>query len=150
MDKKACPGWGTSGAVLHIPTGKEPSWHRSGRNDTMPGQRHGLSKQFNSIPTMKTTTIAALIGASLASATFLAAPVILPRTAFAAEQAAPETTLPAAAPAPVNGIGQYKIMSLAPFQNDANTQRMEDALNKLAADGWRVETGVGIALVLSR
>ena len=76
---------------------------------------------------MKSTTIAALFGATLASAAFLAAPAILPSYAGAAD--ADADAIPAAVaetPAtPVNGREHYKIMSLAPFQNDTNTQRME-------------------------
>lgn len=51
---------------------------------------------------------------------------------------------------PVANVEQYKIISLASVQNDRDTQRMEEILNKLAAEGWRVRTGVGAALVLSR
>ena len=97
---------------------------------------------------MKSTIVAALIGAGLASAVFYAAPALTPEQAIAGDTDPP--LIIEEKVATLATTAQYKMLSLAPYQNDGNTQRMEDALNKLAADGWRVQTGVGIALVLSR
>jgi len=91
---------------------------------------------------MKSNIAAALFGALAASAAFLTAPALLPR-----EATAQETAKVIVAP---SGPEEYRFLSLAPFTNDANTQRMEAALNKLAAEGWKVRAGVGVSLVLVR
>ena len=91
---------------------------------------------------MKANTKAALLGALLASTAFVTLPAILPQDARAQDTA---KIVPVAA-----GPEQYKVLSLAPFSNDASTKRMEDTLNALSADGWKVRTGVGVALVLVR
>ncbi|HWB06787.1 MAG TPA: hypothetical protein VG796_27430 [Verrucomicrobiales bacterium] len=91
---------------------------------------------------MKTNIKAALLGAFAASVAFVTVPALLPP-----EAKAQETEKVVVVPA---GPEQYKFISLAPFTNDASTQRMEDLVNKLAADGWKVRTGVGISLVLAK
>ena len=52
-------------------------------------------------------------------------------------------------PAPANSE-QYRIVSMAAVQNERDVQRMEETLNKLALEGWRVRTGVGAAVIMSR
>jgi hypothetical protein len=97
---------------------------------------------------MKTKAQSALFGAALAAALFAAA---FARSDQPDTPAPPVTPPPLAAkPAPPGTTEQYKIMSLAPFQNDSDVRRIEEALNKLAADGWKVKAGVGLALVLGR
>jgi hypothetical protein len=91
---------------------------------------------------MKPTTKAALLGALAASTVFAAVPALLPKDAIAQEPAKIVV-----APA---GPEEYRFLSLAPYQNDTGTRRMEEALNKLAAEGWKVRAGVGISLVLVR
>ena len=97
---------------------------------------------------MKTKAKSALLGATIAAAFFAAA--------FARSDQ-PDTPEAPVAPPPLTGkpvatglVEQYKVMSLAPFQNDSDVRRIEDALNKLAADGWKVRAGVGLAIVLGR
>ncbi len=82
---------------------------------------------------MRPRTLAALAGVTLVLAAILAVSAFLPRQANAA-------------PAPVSE--QYRIVSLRPYGDDV--KRMEEDLNKLAADGWRVRTGIGAALVLAK
>jgi hypothetical protein len=43
---------------------------------------------------------------------------------------------------PVVNVEQYKILSLAMFRTTRDIQRMEEVLNKLAVEGWRVKAGV--------
>ena len=98
---------------------------------------------------MKPTFLAALFGAGLTAAAFLAAPAMFPQPASAADapaEAVPTATRRSAA----NNGGPYKILSLAPWQNDVSVRRMEEALNALAAQGWKVKTSVGISLILER
>lgn len=82
---------------------------------------------------MKQTTIAASIGAVLASAAFLTVPSLAPQQAHAAE---------------VAGNEQYRMFPLRSYGDDV--ARLEADLNKLAAEGWKVRTGVGVALVLAK
>ncbi|HEX5176536.1 MAG TPA: hypothetical protein VFV83_05885 [Chthoniobacteraceae bacterium] len=84
---------------------------------------------------MKQTTTTALIGALFASAALFIVSSLLPNDAHAQ------------APA-IGGNEQYKIVSLRTYGDDV--PRMEGDLNKLAADGWKVRTGVGAALVLAK
>lgn len=97
---------------------------------------------------MKPTTKAALAGASVTAAVTLLLPVSLPEKAGAQETGAiPQTVEIKPVPA---GAEEYRIFSLAQYQTDPDTRRVEETLNKMAAEGWRVKTGVGVALVLSR
>ncbi len=82
---------------------------------------------------MKQTTLAAVIGAFLASAAFLTVPSFLAQQAHATD---------------IAGNEQYKIFSLRAYGDDV--ARLEGDLNKLASDGWKVRTGVGVALVLAK
>ncbi|HEX2748255.1 MAG TPA: hypothetical protein VHM91_09685 [Verrucomicrobiales bacterium] len=90
---------------------------------------------------MKTNIKAALLGALAASAAFVTVPALVPRRATAQE------TANAVA---VSGSEQYRIISLNAVTNETSSRRMEDMLNRLAADGWRVRTGVGVAVILAR
>jgi hypothetical protein len=98
---------------------------------------------------MKTRTTFAIAGPLAAAAAFLAV-----NAAYSDQPDIPQTppTPPAAETrlTPVTGVEEYKILSLAAVQNERDTRRMEELLNKLAAEGWKVRTGVGVALVLSR
>jgi hypothetical protein len=99
---------------------------------------------------MKTHLTSAITGAAVAAAAFLA---VTAARSDQPEVVPPVPTTPPAAESrltPVVGVEQYKILSLASVQSERDTQRMEEVLNKLAADGWKVRTGVGVALVLSR
>ncbi len=90
---------------------------------------------------MKTNLKAALLGALAASAAFITVPALAPRTTTAQETPKAVT---------VAGAEQYRIISLNTVNNETSGQRMEELLNRLAADGWRVRTGVGVAIVLAR
>jgi hypothetical protein len=123
--------------------------HDKGRSVRFSGAAGTLQPKPES-NTMKQTFLAALLGAGLTAAAFLAAPGTIPPRASAADAPAEESESAAANPTAVTRDGQYKILSLAPYQNDANVRRMEEAINALAAQGWKVKTGVGIALILER
>lgn len=90
------------------------------------------------------------MGASVAAAAFLAV------TAAHSDQPEVVPPVPSSPPAaesrltPVTGVEQYRILSLGTVLNERETRRMEEVLNKMAAEGWKVKTGVGVALVLSR
>jgi hypothetical protein len=88
---------------------------------------------------MKETTKAALLGAGLATAAFT---LPLVNQDARAQETKP---IPLAAPP----AEQYKILSLVRLENEG-TGRMDIELNKLAAEGWRVRTGVGGAVILAR
>ena len=82
---------------------------------------------------MKATTKAALVGAFLASAAFSLVLVFLPRQARAQDY---------------GGNEEYKIVSLVPYREVIG--RMEQDLNLLASEGWKIRTGVGSAVILAR
>ena len=82
---------------------------------------------------MKPTTKAALVGAFVASAAFALVISLMARKAQAAG---------------ADGTEQYKIVSLTPYHE--SIPRMEQDLNNLAAQGWKIRTGIGQAIVLAR
>ena len=84
-------------------------------------------------PTMKPTIKAALLGASLASVASFSILPLIRRPAWAATP---------------GGGEEYKILSLVPYHEVIG--RMEQDLNRLANEGWRVRTGVGTGLILAR
>lgn len=88
------------------------------------------------------------MGAFITSAAFLGAPFLVPPDAKAQEPKAEDAN--PAKPAAAAGNEQYKLISLAPVMNGRDFKQMEDTLNRLGADGWKVRTGVGVALVLSK
>jgi hypothetical protein len=81
---------------------------------------------------MKPTTKAAMLGGVIALATSLLLSALIPRQAKAA------------------GVGeaeQYKILSTEKFPA---FPQLEQELNKLGADGWKVRTAMGSVLVLAK
>ena len=101
-------------------------------------------------PIMKTQVTSAITGAAVAAAAFFA---VTAARSDQPEVVPPVPPKPATADSrltPVVNVEQYKIVSLANVQNDRDIQRMEELLNKLAVEGWKVKTGVGAAVVLSR
>lgn len=99
---------------------------------------------------MKTQATSAIMGAAVATAAFLAVTTARSDQPDVVPTAPPAPQGGEARLTPVTNVEQYKILSLSAVQNERDTQRMEEVLNKLAADGWRVKTGVGAAIVLSR
>ena len=85
---------------------------------------------------MKSTTKALFLGAIVSCAVMISTSFLIPNKAIAANAAG------------VGATEQYKLFSLMQYGND--TQQMEAALNALAADGWKVRTGVGVALLLAK
>ena len=81
---------------------------------------------------MKPTTTAALIGTSLTLAVALFLSSFLPHGSKAAG---------------VPGGEQYKVISVATVQSP---QQLEQQLNQLGADGWKVRTSIGAFVVLEK
>lgn len=80
---------------------------------------------------MKPTTKATFLGAILAAASFM---VLSPPGASQTQQA----VLP---------MEQYHVVDISKFRN---TQLLEQELNRLASEGWRVRTGAMGALVVAK
>ena len=94
---------------------------------------------------MKDTTKSALLGACIATAATVSLPLLITQEAKAQETRAPEIVV-RGEPVPFE---QYKVISLVKFDNEG-PGRMDQELNKLAAQGWKVRTGVGGAVILAR
>jgi hypothetical protein len=94
---------------------------------------------------MKATTKTAVLGACVAAATTVSLPLLINQEANAQETKATDIVVPGE-PSPGE---QYKVLSLLKWDNDG-PGRMEIELNKLAAQGWRVRTGVGGAVILAK
>ena len=111
-----------------------------------PGQR----TQRNPHVHMKMQFTPVIAGISVACAAFFAVtaahsdqPEVVPPTAPVPPSADSRIAPPA-------NVEQYRIVSMAAVQNERDIQRMEETLNKLAIEGWRVRAGVGAAVILSR
>lgn len=94
---------------------------------------------------MKPTLKAAILGACVATAATFSLPLLIDQQANAQEVKATENAV-SGDPAPFE---QYKVISLAKFDSEGPV-RMDQELNKLATQGWRVRTGVGGAVILAR
>jgi len=93
---------------------------------------------------MKATTKAAILGACVATAATVSLPPLIDQEAKAQEPKASEIVV-TGEPA----VEQYKVISLVRFDTEG-PGRMDQELNKLAAQGWKVRTGVGGAVILAR
>jgi len=103
-----------------------------------------VSQHYTPTP-MKETTKSAILGACVATAATFSMPLLIHQEVKAQEAKAAEIV--------VSGdpvlFEQYKVISLVKFDNEG-PGRMDQELNKLAAQGWKVRTGVGGAVVLAR
>ena len=99
---------------------------RIGHSITATAQKHRDLRTRN----MKPTTKAALLGAFLAAVASFLGSSLMPHVAKAGGAIGGE---------------QYKVISTNTFEEK---KQLEQTLNTLAADGWKVRTGVGSALVL--
>lgn len=94
---------------------------------------------------MKPTTKAAILGACVATAATVSLPLLINQEAKAQETRTSDIVV-TGEPAPFE---QYKVISLVKFDIEG-PGRMDHELNKLAAQGWKVRTGVGGAVILAR
>jgi hypothetical protein len=81
---------------------------------------------------MKPTTTSALLGAAITLAIAILVIPLLPHDSKAEDS---------------SGGEQYKVVSIQTFES---SQQLEQELNRLAAGGWKVRTGVGASVVMAR